>query len=344
MGSCVLEVDCAGCISSSRWKILLALLLLSLTAVLQIGPRSIYHTSIDERSGVIQAAELPCLSVDSTYWAMRYAVGLNIDAIGRSVVETNDGRIVMVGTNGAANFWLTKIDHDGTALWQRSYGGESNDYLYAVAQTQDNGFILTGCSGSFPDIWILKLDSLGNIHWQKNYNGSGANRGYSIKQTSDGGYIAAAYSRPVSNDEDFLILRLDANGNLTWNRKFGGDLPDPAHTIRETLDGGFIVAGRSDSLFARAGSAWVIKLDADGSIVWQKLFGRSWNEVNSVELAGGGGYLLAGSSIGQSGWLLRLDPNGNILWEKKYTTVEMNSELNEIKPTSDGGYIAVGTL
>lgn len=328
-----------------RTKLILSLLLIDLFFVISIRHSFTFISSTDETHGIAQAAEPLCSNSSSTTWAMRYNAG-GYTREGGSVIWTSDGRIVVAGGLGP-NYWLANIETDGTPIWQRYYLGSEIDYPYSVTQTQDDGYVFAGYSSSYAisgqDIWILKLDSTGNVLWQKSYGEFGSDQAKSIIQLSNGGYAVAGYRR-LSGDEDAMILRLDPFGNLIWNRKFGGEDPDPANTVLETPEGDLILAGRTESLAPNYASAWVIKLDDNGSVDWQKWYGRSFSEIKSAANASDDGYLLAGSTIGQYGWLLKLDIDGNLLWEKKYQTEGLNSEIEEVKATVDGGYIAVGTL
>ena len=100
--------------------------------------------------------------------------------------------VLCFGGAGGSDFWILKLDSDGSVAWQKTYGGSNDDYAYAIQQTSDGGYILTGATASFGmDLWVLKLNSDGSVAWQKTYVGSGVDYAQSIQQTSDGGYIVA---------------------------------------------------------------------------------------------------------------------------------------------------------
>ena len=109
----------------------------------------------------------------------------------------------------------------------------------------------------------MKLDSSGNVTWQKTYGGSGEDYANSIQQTSDGGYIVAGqtYSFRASGF-DAWVLKLDSSGNITWQKTSGGSSWDTANSVKQTSDGGYIVAGFTDSFGSVWYDIWVLKLDS----------------------------------------------------------------------------------
>jgi len=288
--------------------------------------------------------------------------------------NSNDGDVS--GNNGQSDYWIVKLDASGNITWEKSLGGSNSDGAKSIQQTTDGGYIVAGISlsndgdvsgnhGSY-DYWIVKLDASGNITWEKSLGGSSADEASSIKQTSDGGYIVAG--RSYSNDGDVSgnhgsgdnwIVKLDASGNITWEKSLGGSNDDWAFSIQQTSDGGYIVAGYSDSndgdVSSTNGSSdyWIVKLDASGNITWEKsLGGSSGDQARSIQQTSDGGYIVAGYSPSNDGdvssnnglsdyWIVKLDASGNITWEKSLGGSSAD-HANSIQQTSDGGYIVAG--
>ncbi len=144
--------------------------------------------------------------------------------------------------------------------WQKCFGGSSHDEPFSIHQTTDGGYIVAGYTDSNDvdvsgnhgdtDFWLVKLNSSGSIQWQKCLGGSYWDMAYSIQQTSDGGYIVAGYT--ISNDGDvsgnhggydFWLVKLNSSGDIQWQKCLGGSTNDEAHSIQQTTDGGYIVAG-----------------------------------------------------------------------------------------------------
>lgn len=248
--------------------------------------------------------------------------------------------------------------------WQKLLGGTSDDVASAIQQTADGGYIVAGESDSNDgivtgnhgdgDIWVVKLNNLGNVAWQKTLGGSSLEQFFSIHQTTDGGYIVAGYTG--SNDGDVTgnhggydawVVKLDAAGNISWQKALGGSANDAAYDIKQTAEGGYIVAGYTYSADGNVSSnngnedAWVVKLDANGNISWEKaLGGSSYEFAQSIQQTTDGGYIMAGhSSLNNFDiWIVKLDAGGNISWQNTYGGSNHDA-VNSIQQTTDGGYI-----
>jgi hypothetical protein len=194
----------------------------------------------------------------------------------RSIQQTSDGGYVAAGWTksfgaGNSDYWVLKLDASGNVQWQKTYGGADWDYTSSIQQTADGGFVVEGYSVSFGagnwDFWVLNLDASGNVQWQKTYGGAGDDRTSSIQQTTDGGYVVAGNTVSFgAGSNDFWVLKLDASGNVTWQKTYGSNDRDRAYSIQQTADGGFVVAGRTTSFGAGGEDSWVLKLDANGEI------------------------------------------------------------------------------
>jgi uncharacterized delta-60 repeat protein len=287
-------------------------------------------------------------------WAKTYG-GPNWDEA-YSIQQTTDGGYIVAGRThsfgaGYADIWVLKLDPNGDVQWQKTYGGPDWDTAYSIQQTSDGGYIVAGMTESFgagyADIWVLKLDSNGDVQWQKTYGGPGNDGAYSIRQTADGGYIVSGEYSFGAGYVDIWVLKLDSNGNVQWQKTYGGPDWDTAYSIQQTSDGGYIVAGWTASFGAGVSDLWVLKLDPNGNIQWQKTYGGSANDrAESIQQTTDGGYIVAGwtYSFGAGNfdmWVLKLDQNGNIQWQKTYGG-PYGDVATSIQQTSDGGYIVPG--
>lgn len=185
--------------------------------------------------------------------------------------------------------------------------------------------------------------------WSKAYGGGSDDSAGPIQQTKDGGYIVAGATSSFGKDgSDFWVLRLDSGGNIEWQKSYGGIGDDRANSIQQTADGGYIVAGASDSFGEGDTDFWVLKLDLIGNIVWQKTYGGAGNDDGPlVQQTTDGGYIVGGTTYSfGSGyddfWLLSLDSEGIIRWEKTYGGNTFD-RLSSLRQTLDGGYVAAGT-
>jgi hypothetical protein len=177
--------------------------------------------------------------------------------------------------------------------------------------------------------------------WAKSYGSRAPEFAQSIQVTSDNGFIVAGHIEEISTGfEDASVLKLDANGNVIWHKIYGGPHRDEASSIQETSDHGFIVAGYTRSFGAGLRDAWVLKLDANGDVVWQKAYGGSGGDVAySIQETSDNGFIVTGFTSSGGVWLLKLDANGNIDWQKAYGSGEASS----IQQTSDNGFIVASS-
>ncbi|MBX2930966.1 MAG: gliding motility-associated C-terminal domain-containing protein [Chitinophagaceae bacterium] len=287
---------------------------------------------------------------------------------------SNDGDVN--SNHGSGDYWIVKLGALGNIEWQKCLGGSNYEVANSIQQTTDGGYIVAGETYSndgdvtgnhgYNDYWIVKLGALGNIEWQKCLGGSGYDYAYSIQQTTDGGYIVAGHSNSNNGDvsgnhgnPDYWIVKLDALGNIEWQKCLGGSASDYAYSIQQTTDGGYIVAGHSNSnngdVSGNHGNTdcWIVKLNTLGNIEWQKCLGGSLGEIAySIQQTINGGYIVAGQTTsndsdvnGNNGssdyWIVKLDDSGNIEWQKCLGGSDAEYATS-IQQTTDGGYIITG--
>ena len=297
-------------------------------------------------------------------WARTY--GTSEDECAYSICQTSDGGYVVAGVAGYTfytglyyriyyDFWILKLTSSGEIEWEKIYGiyGYRNDDITSsIQQTSDGGYIVAGYTESFgaglDDFWILKLTSSGEIEWQQTYGGGNSEDGYSIQQTSEGGYIVTGSTNSFGTGlRDFWILKLSSNGVIEWQKAYGGSEYELAYSIQQTNDGGYIVAGYTESFGAGLDDFWILKLASNGTIEWQKTYGGSQSEeAYSIQQTSDGGYIVAGQtwSFGSGSGdilVLKLASNGTIEWQKTYGGSQ-SEEAYSIQQTSDGGYIVAG--
>lgn len=209
------------------------------------------------------------------------------------------------------------------------------------------------------------------ILWEKNYGGSNDDYAYDVDTTVSNGYIVVGSTRSddydvsgTPNQSDFWIIKVDATGDLVWNKNYGGSQDEVALAVRANLDGSFIVAGYSNSddgnVSGHHGTIsssdfWVIKLNAIGNIIWKKSFGGSSDEVaQDVRQTSDGGFIVTGWTNSTDGdvqnvteqgtkyWIIKLSANGNLEWQKTYSR-SLRDISYSIEQTSDNGYVVVGS-
>jgi hypothetical protein len=286
-------------------------------------------------------------------WAKTYG-GTGAE-LAHSVQQTSDGGYILAGTTiigGSGNeALLIKTDAYGNVQWAKTYGGINADFAYSVQQTSDGGYIVAGTTYSFGvggDILLIKTDANGNVIWAKTYGGTGYDEAYSVQQTSGGGYIVAGTTNSFgAGGFDVFLIKTDAFGNVQWAKTYGEAGNDAANSVRQTSDGGYIVAGGTHSFSAGWGDIFLIKTNASGNLQWAKTYGGTSEDwASSVQQTSDGGYIVAGytASFGAGGgdvFLVKIDTFGNLQWVKTYGGTG-SDQARSVQQTSDGGYIVAG--
>jgi len=278
---------------------------------------------------------------------------------GYSLIQTSDGGYVIAGqTNsfGAGNYdvYLVKLDANGNLQWTKTIGGKKDDVgLMALIQTSDGGYAIAGATTSFGagngDVYVVKLDANGTLQWTKTIGGPGYEIGHSLIQTSDGGYAIAGSTQSFgAGGDDVYVVKLDANGNLQWTKTIGGPKDDWGISLIQTSDGGYAIAGSTQSFGAGNYDVYVVKLDASGNLQWTKTIGgKGWDAGMSLIQTSDGGYAITGytQSFGAGGedvYVIKLDANGNLQWTKTIGGENDDRGFSLIQ-TSDGGYAIAGS-
>jgi hypothetical protein len=292
---------------------------------------------------------------------------------------TNSNNVNVTGNNGNYDYWVVKLSAAGTIEWQKTLGGSQDEFAYSIQQTTDGGYIVAGYTNSNNgdvtgnhggnDMWVVKLSGTGTIEWQKTLGGSFGESAYCIQQTRDGGYVVAGFA--TSNDGDvtgvqgvfdYWIVKLTATGSIDWQKTLGGSAVDIAFSIYQTTDGGYIVAGKTQSYDGdvtgyqggTGNDSWIVKLSSTGAIQWQKTIGGTDDDyIKSIKQASDGSYIAGGYTLSNDGdvtgnhgswdlWVVKLSGTGNILWQKTLGGTGPDGALS-IQQTSDGGYVTAGS-
>jgi hypothetical protein len=235
--------------------------------------------------------------------------------------------------------------------WERAYGGPYYDYGSSVWQAADNGFVVTGgVSPSYKgdrNALLLKADENGKLLWNKSYGGPEFDYGYSVRQTRDGGYIVAGTTMSFGNgSNDVYLVKTDGEGNLQWQSTYGGALRDEGLSVLQAPDGGYIIAGFTNSFGNLNRSTYLVRVDGAGSLIWQKTYGGPYGSVAiSLEPTLDGGYVLAGYMENakniREAYLVKVDVDGNEQWERTFGGAH-DRYAYMARQTEDGGYIVTG--
>lgn len=233
--------------------------------------------------------------------------------------------------------------------WEKTFGGSEWDIGCFITETSDQCYIIGGETRSFGsggDIYALKIDEAGNILWEKSFGEEDYEYGEAIVKTLDENFVIVGntYYGEENPIEDVYVIKIDTSGNLLWKRMFGGKGCEQVSSVQQTSDGGYIICGGTTS-FSEDFNIYVLRLDKDGEVIWEKSLGSEDEEIgNSVlSLADDSFIILAyrGQEENRDIYLLKLDRDGNIIWEK-IIDVDTSIYPLSIDKTSDGGYVISG--
>lgn len=329
--------------------------------------------------------QLPYIKWEKTYGGSEFDILKSIEA-------TDDGGFILSGTtksvdgdltlgrSGIIDFWVVKIDNNGTLEWQHTYGGSGDEFLRATISTQDGGYLLGGSSNSNDgdvqsgnkgndDFWVVKIDNLGNIEWEQSFGGSGDEGLNSLQVSVDGGYLLGGWT--VSNDgniqsgnngsADIWVIKINETGGIIWEQTYGSIDFESLSYLETTGDGGYILGGTV--IISEPGGEFlsdftVLKIDDQGTIIWQRLIGGSKNEsIKFIQPTLDNGFLLAGITSSDDGdiqsgnhgtfptldyWIVKINELGEIEWERTYGGSEFDI-LRAVLKLDKGGYLLGGT-
>ena len=324
--------------------------------------------------------------------AWQKCLGGTSDEASNATLQTNDGGYILAGSTAsidgdviglhspnAYDFWIVKLDNTGSIVWKKCYGGGEDEFANSILQTTDGGYMIagytksingdvTGLHGATFDFWILKIDSIGSLQWQKCLGGSEGEQGWKIIQTNDGGYFVVGSSSSLDGDVtfnygniDFWIVKLNDLGIIQWEKSYGGTFQEVPYSAIQLLNGQYIIGGVTGSNDGNVSGnhggsnwdGWVIKLDTNGTLLWQKCFGGSgYDRINNVLETLNGQIVLAGYSVSNDGdvsgnhgsgdaWIVKIDTSGNILLQKCLGGTD-GDVATDIQKTLDGKFVVAG--
>ena len=369
-----------------------------------LGGFSYSNISGDKTENSKGGSDIWIVKIDNTgniEW--QKTIGGNDEDVFRSIRQTPDGGYIVAAisisnisgdktenSRGGADYWILKLNNIGEITWQKTLGGDQDEYQACAISTTDGGYFVSGISetnvsgdktspsNGMADFWNLKLDSMGSIVWQNSIGGS-LYDGYSVSgsalipfQTEDDGYIIYGGSEsPISGDKtepnkgiaDMWIVKLNPDGSVQWDKTFGGSNVDGPGDMIQTMDGGYLIGGTSQSNISGDKTEnsrgeedyWVLKLDMDRNIIWQKTIGsNSTDRLGKVKELDDGSYMLFGSSYGPiSGdktedvigntdmWMVGLDSFGQIALQNVIGG-DRYDDFEDVLSTSDNGFLIGG--
>jgi hypothetical protein len=250
-----------------------------------------------------------------------------------------------------SSFTVMVNAQDYGIMWNQTYGSSEEDVANSLVQTSDGGFVVAGYTKAFDidgDAWLVKTDASGNVEWNRTYGEEDWDRINSLVKTSDGGYALAGYTYSFSAGfGDFWLIKTDSSGNMEWNKIFGEYDLDRANSLVETSDGGFALAGYTNSFGAGHYDFWLIKTDSSGNLEWNQTYGGvdqdiAWSLIQTSD----GGFVLAGETLSFGAgdhdfWLVKTDSSGNMEWNQTFGKEDYDFAYSIVE-SIDGGYALAG--
>lgn len=314
-----------------------------------------------------------------------------------AVLNTTDGGLLVFGSSsspvsgdkiaplkGASDYWVVKFDNAGNQLWQETYGGDSTEAIVDAIETANGDFLLFGYSlsdisgdkteppkGSGRDYWLVRINSSGNLLWEKTYGGDEPDNPASVSALADGGILLSGVSASnISGDksednygvQNVWLLRLDAMGNILWDKTLGGNAAENDGVAIYSNDAIYVVANSSSPVSGTKTQPsrglvdmWLTKLDLDGNIIWDKAYGGSLGDASvGISVTGDNELMLTGFSFSNTSgektedsygmadmWLVAIDTNGTVLWDKGIGG-SLSETATQTIMVDEGRYIVAG--
>jgi len=273
-----------------------------------------------------------------------------------SLTQTTDGGYAIAGyTNsygaGSYDAYLAKYDSAGTLSWSRTWGGTGSERANSLIQTSDGGYAIAGYTASYgagsDDAFLAKYDSAGTLSWSRTWGSAWIDQANSLIQTSDGGYAMAGGTDYDGVSTEAFLAKYDSAGTLSWSRTWGGTGFDTAHSLIQTSDGGYAIAGTTSGYGAGGNDAFLAKYDSSGTLSWSRTWGGVITDIAySLIQTTDGGYAIAGATYnygagGNDAYLAKYDSSGTLSWSRTWGGTG-SDQANSIIQTSDGGYAIAG--
>jgi len=278
---------------------------------------------------------------------------------GVAISRAKDGNLLVLGegksfnNNGDQDLYVAKLSLEGNVMWEKSFGGDRDEYAGGIAGTNDGGVLIVGDTESFSkkgyrDIYIVRLDKNGKVVSIKTIGGKLNDEANSLTRTADGNFMMVG-SREVkrSGNADFFLMKLNQNGQKIWARTLGQAENDVLMAVAPTPDGGIVATGKTRSYNSVQTDLAVMNFNKDGKLIWFKIYGfKYYDEGNAITMTKDGGYVVAGktNSMGKGdydAYILALSSKGELLWSKLYG--ETNKDIaHGITRTTDGKVVVVG--
>jgi hypothetical protein len=216
-------------------------------------------------------------------------IGGSRDEHAGGIAGTDDGGAILVGDsesfkNGYKDIYVVRIDKNGKVLSEKAIGGERDEKATAITRTRGGNFVLVGSreferSGD-SDFFAMKVDQNAKVIWSKSFGGDDEDVLNGVCPTIDGGVVATGSTRSYNSEQtDLSVLKLDKNGKLIWLKLYGFKYYEYGNAVTLTRDGGYMVAGGTNTLGKGDHSPYFLALDPKGSLIWSHVYGDKGKDI-----------------------------------------------------------------
>jgi len=276
--------------------------------------------------------------------------------------RSDDGDVS--GNEGFHDYWILKVDANGNKQWDKNFGFLGSDQAFSIFETSDGGYFVSGffdvsasdgegndglTSGDntrggrhgVGEFWAIKMDATGEYVWRRYFGGSNNDRSYAATETSDGSFLVIGSSESGDFDitdskgsYDYWVVKISATGEKLFTKSYGGSEIDVAYDMCEAGNNQYLLAGDARSadqdVSNPKGNAdlWLIKINGNGNLVWEKsLGGSAFDSAKGIIPAPEGNYAITGSSRSNDmdlstnqgendAWTMLVDASGNLIFER----------------------------
>ena len=303
-------------------------------------------------------ATVVCVSPKGrTLWYQSFG-GKRIDEA-NAITSTADRHLVIAGVSQSfskdhdKDFYIVKLKENGDFLWDKTVGGVESDVANGVAPTKDGGVVVVGTTESYgngnKNLLVVRLGKNGEGIWRKVFGGKEDDVAKAVVATDDGGFVVVGGSQSFGTEQSYNIymIKIDANGKQMWAKSYGEDRPDVARAITASGDGGFVVAGATESFGSKHKDLNVMRIDAKGNTMWHKIYGfKSKEYANGVAMTPEGGVVVVGTtqSMGHGEYdfyVIELNKKGSLIWSNVYGGPDKDI-AHDVISTKRGTFMIVG--
>ncbi|MHA1978734.1 MAG: hypothetical protein ACW98I_17670 [Candidatus Hodarchaeales archaeon] len=301
-------------------------------------------------------------------WDQTY--GGNESDAAYSLLQTTEGGYTLAGnthseSTNSEDMFLVKTNANGVMEWNKTYGGLEDDEAVAIIQAVDSGFMIAGVTNTYysffdewrltehldADTWLMKTDENGSEEWKRIFEGTVDEEwATDLIQTVDGDFVfSGSVGTQNLGRKDACLVKINEDGLLIWNQTYGGTEEEYPESIIQTKEGGFVIAGSTNSLSAGKSDVWLVKTDETGLLIWNQTYGGLEEDgAEAVIQTNDGGFAIAGFTRSQGAgnsdaWIIKTDRNGVVEWNQTFGGINDDNVQNIIQ-LANGSFVLSGYI